>query len=293
MENIRRHMPQYPLNHAGQPSGIGLRAPHFEEVLREKPPVGFLEAHSENYFRAGSVPFEYLMRCRETYPVSLHGVGLSLGSADGVSEDHLRKLKQLVLSVEPALVSDHISWSRIGGVAVPDLLPLPLTKEALDILCANIDRTQDFLERTILVENPSACLAFTDAEMTEPEFITQALRRTGCGLLLDVNNIHVGAGNLGFDPFSYIDALPQDLAIGEIHLAGFQENIVDGKALLVDAHNHPVYDAVWPLYRHALARFGDVPTLVEWDNDLPALSVLVAEAAKADLIRKNFHARAS
>lgn len=274
-------------------SGIGLRAAHFKDILEQKPPVGFLEAHSENYFRAGGLPFEQLMECRKIYPVSLHGVGLSLGSADGVSEDHLKKLKTLVDAVDPALVSEHISWSRLGAIAVPDLLPLPLTGESFDIVAANISRTQDFLGRAILVENPSACLAFTGAEMPESAFLSALCARTGCGLLLDVNNVYVSACNIGFVPEIYIDEIPLGI-VREIHLAGHQVNAVGDREMLVDAHNKPVCDAVWSLYAHALKRFGDMPTLIEWDNDLPALSVLTGEAKKADALRKEIsHAKAA
>jgi len=274
------------------PTGIGLRAPHVDDVLAEKPAVGFVEAHSENYFRLGSIPFEQLMACRETYPVSLHGVGLSLGSADGVQDAHLQKLAELVAAVNPALVSEHISWGATAHKAVPDLLPLPLTAEALDILCANISRVQDKLKRHILVENPSSYLAFTGAEMGEPQFITDLIRRTGCGLLLDINNIHVSAHNLGFDAEAYLNALPQGI-VGEIHLAGYHVNKLDGGEIFIDAHNHAVSDGVWALYKKALQRFGDAPTLVEWDSDLPPLEQLVAEAQKADAIRAAFHVKAA
>lgn len=269
---------------ADAPTGIGLRPPHMAEVAKTKPRTGFLEAHSENYFRIGSRPFEDLLECREHYPVSLHGVGLSLGSADGVSQEHLQKLKILADIVDPAMVSEHISWSGYHGRSVPDLLPLPMTEEALKAICANIDHVQEFLNRVILVENPSSYLAFDHADMEETEFIAEVAKRTGCGLLLDVNNIAVSAHNMGFDAKAYLDALPIGI-VGEYHLAGYQANDADGDKIFIDAHNHPVYDAVWALYRHALARFGDAPTLVEWDADIPPLATLLAEAGKADVIR--------
>lgn len=268
-------------------SGIGLRHPHMADVLTQKPDVGFLEAHSENYFRIGGVPFDNLMRCRENYAISLHGVGLSLGSADGVKEAHAQKLKALVDLVDPVMVSEHISWSGHGTQAVPDLLPLPLTLEALDITCRNIDRIQEVLGRQIFVENPSCYISFpADDGMTEPAFIAEIVKRTGSKLLLDVNNIAVSAHNLGYDPLHYIRDLPRDI-VGEMHLAGYQVNKVDGEDVLIDAHNHPVYDGVWDLYEAALAHFDNTPTLLEWDSDLPPLSVLVAEAAKADALRHN------
>lgn len=265
-------------------TGIGLRAAHTDDIIAQRPAVGFLEGHSENYFRIGSAPFEHLMECRAHYPVSLHGVGLSLGSAEGVSDTHLEKLKTLVDIVQPALVSEHISWSMANGVSVPDLLPLPMTGEALDAIAANITRVQDKLQRAILVENPSSYLAFKGQEMQEPEFIAALAKKTGCGLLLDVNNIAVSAHNMGFDALAYLNAIPKDI-VGEIHLAGYQVNHAEGIEVFIDAHNHPVYDGVWQLYDAALQRFGDIPTIVEWDADLPALSRLVAEAEKADAAR--------
>lgn len=265
-------------------TGIGLRAPHTEQLLRERPACGFLEAHAENYFRIGGIPFEQLMKARETWPVSLHGVGLSLGSAEGVDPAHLDKLAALAARVEPVLVSEHISWSASDGRSVPDLLPLPMTGEALETLCRNIDAVQHRLKRPILVENPSSYLAFADGEMTEPQFIAEVARRTGCGILLDVNNIHVSAHNIGFDAVAYLEALPPGI-VGEIHLAGYQVNAANGAEIFIDAHNHAVHEPVWSLYRAALRRFGDTPTLVEWDADLPDLQELLAEAAKADAIR--------
>lgn len=269
---------------AGIKTGIGLRGANTAEVIGTRPSVGFLEGHSENYFRIGGAPFEQLMKCRETYPVSLHGVGLSLGSAGGVSAEHLQKLKTLVDIVQPALVSEHVSWNAADGKTLPDLLPLPMTHEALETICANISHVQDTLQRKILVENPSSYLRFAGQEMAEPAFMAEVAKTTGCGTLLDVNNIAVSAHNMNFDAAAYIDALPLGI-VGEIHLAGYQVNRIGTDSIFIDAHNHAVYDGVWDLYAQALARFGDIPTLVEWDADLPPLSLLVAEAAKADAIR--------
>lgn len=269
---------------AGLATGIGLRTPHAEEIISTKPEAGFMEGHAENYFRIGGAPFEQLMKVRETYPVSLHGVGLSLGSADGVSDEHLQKLKALADIVDPVLVSEHISWSTANGKSIPDLLPLPMTREALKILAANISHVQDTLKRAILVENPSSYLSFRGAELEEPAFIAQLARETGCGLLLDVNNIQVSAHNMSFDAKAYIEALPKGIT-GEIHLAGYHVNKLDDGDIYIDAHNHAVHDGVWDLYRFALERLGDIPTLVEWDADLPELSRLVGEAQKADKIR--------
>lgn len=269
---------------AGIKTGIGLRRPHVAEIISTRPDVGFIEGHSENYFRIGGAPFEQLMKAREAYPVSLHGVGLSLGSAGGVSEEHLFKLKALIDIVQPALVSEHVSWSVADGKAVPDLLPLPMTREALETICANISHVQDMLQRQILVENPSSYLRFAGQEMAEPAFLAAVAKTTGCGILLDVNNIAVSAHNMNFDAAAYIDALPKGI-VGEIHLAGYQVNTVGDESIFIDAHNHAVYDEVWDLYALALSRFGDAPTLVEWDADLPSLPLLVAEAAKADAVR--------
>jgi len=283
MQNFRHISSEIP-ELAKTSSGIGLREIHYEDVLAQKPAVGFLEAHSENFFRIGGVPFQYLMKCRELYSVSLHGVGLSLGSADGVRDAHLAKLKTLVGHIEPAQVSEHISWSGIGGTAVPDLLPLPMTNEALNTVTANIQKVQDSLQRRILVENASSYLSFKDSEMTEPAFLAEVVRRTGCGLLLDINNIHVSAHNLGFNPIEYLRQIPKE-AVGEIHLAGYQVNRVGEHEVFIDAHNHAVYETVWNLYATALHMFGDTQTLIEWDSEIPALEVLVAEAYKADAIR--------
>ena len=273
-----------PKNLVDVSTGIGLRAAHTDKIIATKPAAGFLEGHSENYFRIGGAPFEHLMKCRESYPISLHGVGLSLGTAGGVSETHLQKLKTLVDIVEPALVSEHISWSTADGKTVPDLLPLPMTKEALKSIAANIAQVQDVLKRPILVENPSSYLAFAGQEMAEPAFIAELVKATGCGLLLDVNNIHVSAHNMNFNAKAYIEAIPQGI-VGEIHLAGYQVNKAGGHEIFIDAHNHAVYDGVWDLYKLALARFGDIPTLIEWDADLPSLARLVEEAHKADTLR--------
>lgn len=269
---------------AGIRAGIGLRSAHAAEMISSRPAVGFIEAHSENYFRIGGAPFEQLVRARESYPLSLHGVGLSLGSAGGVSADHLQKLKTLVDIVQPDLVSEHVSWNAADGKALPDLLPLPMTREALGAICANINHVQDVLQRKILVENPSSYLRFAGQEMAEPAFLAEVAKTTGCGILLDVNNIAVSAHNMNFDAAAYIDTLPQGI-VGEIHLAGYQVNTIGDGSIFIDAHNHAVYDGVWDLYAQALARFGDVPTLVEWDADLPLLPLLVAEAAKADAVR--------
>jgi uncharacterized protein (UPF0276 family) len=257
-------------------AGIGLRAPHHREVLEAPPDVGWLEVHSENFFGMGGETLRVLEAVRARYPLSLHGVGLSLGSSDELSLQHLKKLKALVERVQPAAVSEHLCWSSVNGQFLNDLLPLPYTKEALHGVCERVARTQDFLGRSILVENVSSYLRFAGADIPEWEFVAAVARRTGCGILLDVNNIYVNATNHGFDPLAYLAAIPAD-RVGEIHLAGYE--VEDG--LLLDTHGRPVHEPVWDLYAQALSRFGPLPTLIEWDNDIPALDVLVAEAHKA------------
>ena len=269
-------------------AGIGLRAPHYREILATLPPVGWMEVHSENYFGAGGQPLHYLEAIRADYPISLHGVGMSLGSADGVDRQHLRRLKQLIERIEPAVVSDHLCWGAIGGRHLNDLLPMPHTEEALAVVCAHVGEVQDFLGRQILVENVSSYLQFSESCMAEWDFVAALAQRTGCGLVLDVNNIYVSAVNHGFDALRYLRAIPP-AAVQEIHLAGFDE----GEFCLIDTHGKPVSDDVWVLYQHALARFGAVPTLIEWDTDLPQLDVLLSEAATADRYLKTSHARAA
>jgi len=271
----------YPTGNAGgllpARAGIGLRDPHHRQVVAELPAVGWLEVHSENFFGPGGEPLRILDAARRHYPVSLHGVGMSLGSSDELSRRHLGKLKTLAERIEPAAISEHLCWSSINGCFLNDLLPLPYTEEALSHVAARIDRMQEVLGRTIMIENVSSYVRFAGATLEEWEFLAEVSRRTGCGILLDVNNIHVSASNHGFDPMVYLRGIPRD-AVGEIHLAGYAE--VDD--FLVDTHSRPVQDVVWRLYAAALERFGSVATLIEWDNDIPPLEVLVGEAAKAD-----------
>jgi uncharacterized protein (UPF0276 family) len=260
-------------------AGIGLRAPHQHEVLAAPPAVGWLEVHSENYFADGGPALAHLERARERYPISLHGVGLSLGSTDPLNTAHLRKLKALAARIEPALVSEHLSWSSVDRRFLNDLLPLPYTEEALEHICTRIAQVQDFLGRRMLVENISSYLQFSHSTIPEWDFVAEISRRAGCGILLDVNNIYVSASNHRFDPLQYLRAIPAQ-AVGEIHLAGHESK----GGTLIDTHSRPVCDAVWVLYREALDRFGAVPALIEWDNDIPELRVLVGEAHKADAI---------
>ncbi|HEX9178955.1 MAG TPA: DUF692 domain-containing protein [Burkholderiales bacterium] len=256
--------------------GIGLRAPHYRELLERRPDVGWLEVHSENYFGAGGQPLHFLERVREHYPVSLHGVGLSLGSVDSLDRNHLRKLRALADRIEPAMVSEHLCWGSFGGRHLNDLVPLPCTEEALEVVAAHIREAQDFLGREILIENVSSYLQFAHSAIPEWEFLVEAARRGGCGILLDVNNIYVSSVNHGFDAARYLRAVPVPL-VREMHLAGFDR----GQHCLIDTHGRRVAEPVWALYGEALARFGPVPTLIEWDTDLPALDVLVGEAQRA------------
>ena len=261
-------------------AGIGLRFQHHRAVLQEKPAVGWLEVHPENYM-GGGTPLAYLDAARRDYPLSIHGVGLSLGSADGLDERHLARLRRLVERTEPGLVSEHLAWSAVGGTHFADLLPLPLTEEALALVCCNVEITQDFLGRDILLENASSCLRYRHSTIPEWEFIAAVAARTGCGILCDVNNIFVSASNHGFDPRRYLRALPRE-RIGEIHLAGHKRReLDDGRAIRIDDHGSRVCREVWALYAEALALFGRVPSLIEWDTDVPPLAVLLEEAAQA------------
>ena len=266
-------------------AGIGLRAKHYREVVATRPPVGWFEVHSENYFGAGGPPHYYLEQVRRNYPLSLHGVGLSLGSADELNRTHLEKLKALIQRYEPGLVSDHLSWSSVDGRYLNDLLPLPYTEESLRHVAARVSAAQDFLGREILIENPSSYLQYRHSDMGEAEFLAELSVRSGCGILLDVNNIHVSASNHGFDAQAYLRAIPP-ARVREIHLAGHTVNQYPEGEILIDTHNACVCDAVWALYRDALTHVGPVPTLIEWDTDLPALSVLLDEARKAEAIQE-------
>lgn len=273
-------------------AGIGLRAEHYDAVLETRLPVGWLEVHSENYFGAGGKPLAVLEQARAHYPLSLHGVGLSLGSTDPLDASHLAKLKQLIRRFEPALVSEHLSWGSVGGRFLNDLLPLPYTEEALQHLIARVSQVQDALGRQILIENISSYLEYTESSLTEWDFLAQLAQRAGCGVLLDVNNIYVSACNHGFDPSVYLRAIPRHV-VQEIHLAGFTVKRFEDGEILIDTHNQPVCPAVWALYRQAIQYLGPIPTLIEWDSDLPELAVLVDEARQADAIMEDCHARAA
>ncbi len=269
--------------------GVGLRAPHHDWVMDERPSVGFFEVHSENFFAPGGPGRELLDNLREDYPISLHGVGLSLGSADALDAAHLAQLACLVARVQPALVSEHVCWGAYAGRHYNDLLPLPYTEEALDLMVQRVQQVQETLGRTILVENVSSYIQFTHSTLHEWEFLAELARRSGCGLLLDVNNVHVNSVNHGFDAHAFLAGIPGS-AVGEMHLAGFTRKHGLGGDLLIDSHNRRVDEAVWTLYAEAVRRFGARPTLVEWDQDLPDFEVLLDEARMAT---EHMHANAT
>ncbi|MEO8753190.1 MAG: DUF692 domain-containing protein [Casimicrobiaceae bacterium] len=260
-------------------AGIGLRAPHVQQVLATRPPVPWFEIHSENYFAEGGPVLATLERIRADYPLALHGVGLSLGSTDPLDRAHLAKLKRLADRIAPAAVSEHLCWSSVAGRHFNDLLPLPYTEEALAHVCERVAAVQEFLGRELLVENVSAYYAFPEATIPEYEFVAAVAARTGCRLLVDVNNIYVNARNHGIDPHAWLAAIPP-AAVAEIHLAGFDAT----GPVVIDTHGAPVAPEVWTLFERAVARFGRVPTLIEWDTDIPAFAVLEREAATAQAI---------
>jgi uncharacterized protein (UPF0276 family) len=264
-------------------AGIGLRFQHHKAVAETRPDIDWLEVHTENYMGGGK-PIAYLEAIRADYPISLHGVGVSLGSAEDLDAVHLERIRQIAERIEPALVSEHLSWSVVDGRYLADLLPLPMTEEALDIVCRHVDQAQAYLRRGILLENPSTYLRWRHSTIPEWEFLAAVASRTGCGILCDVNNIYVSAANHGWDPSAYLAALPP-AAIGEIHLAGHSvRELEDGQVLRIDDHGSCVIPDVWAVYTEALAHFGPVPTLIEWDTNIPALEVLLGEASRAEVL---------
>lgn len=263
-------------------SGVGLKPEHIDEILRDRPALGFFEIHAENYMGAGGPPHRRLEAIRALYPLSLHGVGLSIGSPGPLDREHLGRLAALAARYQPGLFSEHLAWSTHESDYLNDLLPLPYTRETLASVCEHIDQVQEALGRRMLLENPSTYVVFEESTISETDFIREVAARTGCGLLLDVSNVLVSATNHGFDPLAYLDAFPLD-HVGEIHLAGFAEARDDSDhPVLIDSHDSPVRDQVWDLYSQTIARRGPVPTLVEWDNDVPEWSVLLDEARRAE-----------
>jgi uncharacterized protein (UPF0276 family) len=261
-------------------AGIGLRFPHHRVVAETRPDVPWFEVHTENYM-GGGTPLRYLETIRRDHAISLHGVGLSLGSAEGLDRPHLKRMRDVIARIEPGLVSEHLSWSIAGGIYLADLLPLPMTEEALDVVCRNVDETQDVLGCRILVENPSSYLQYTHSTIPEWEFLSAVNERTGCGVLCDVNNIYVSACNHGWDASAYLAAVPK-AAVKEIHLAGHAVKEIGGRTLRIDDHGSRVSPEVWRLYEEALTRFGRVPTLIEWDTNIPDFAVLQEEAFQAE-----------
>jgi len=261
-------------------AGVGLRGVHHAE-WDARPACGWLEAHAENYFADGGPLPALLESLHRDYPLSLHGVGLGLGSCEPLDQDHLARLAALVRRHQPEVVSEHLCWGSADGVHFNDLLPLPFTEESLTLLCARVDKLQSALGRSVLIEHLASYLNFPESTLAETQFLTELAQRTGCGLLLDLNNLHVNAINHGLDPQTFLRSLPA-AAIGEIHLAGHTPVKLDGETVLIDTHGSTVDEAVWALYRDALRLIGPRPTLIEWDTDIPSLAVLLAEATRAD-----------
>lgn len=257
-------------------AGLGLRSQHYRHILEEEPAIAWFEVLTENYFGAGGLPHHYLQAVRDRYPITFHGVGMSLGATDPLNRDYLARLRELTVRYEPVWISDHIAWISSDGAYVHDLLPLPYTEDCLRHLVQRISQVQEYLGERMLVENPSTYLQFDGEDMSEPEFMRELAQEADCYLLLDVNNVHVSATNHGFDAATYVDAMPAS-RVREIHLAGYEEH----ENYLFDTHGKPVHEPVWDLYRRALRRLGPVPTLIEWDTDIPAFDVMAEEAHKA------------
>ena len=268
-----------------QRAGVGLKPEHYRAILDSEPEIGFFEIHAENYMGAGGPPHRYLEAVRARYPLSIHGVALSIGAERDLDREHLQRLRALCRRYEPILFSEHLAWSSHGATYLNDLLPLPYTEQTLDRVCAHVSQVQESLGRRMLLENPATYVSFACSTIPETEFLAAIASRTGCGLLLDVNNVYVSSVNHGFDPYAYLGTLPA-AAVAEIHLAGFAEREDSAnRRLLIDDHGSTVRQAVWDLYAFAAGRFGSVPTLIEWDNALPDWSTLHAEAGRADLVR--------
>jgi len=265
-------------------AGLGLKPEHLDEILTTEPDIGFFEVHAENYMGDGGAPHHALAEIVARYPLSLHGVGLSIGAERPLDKAHLARLKALVERYRPQSFSEHLAWSTHESGFLNDLLPLPYTKQTLERVSAHVDEVQQTVGRRMLLENPSTYILFEDSTIDEIDFLDTIAERTGCGLLLDVNNVMVSAVNHRLDAFAYIDRFPVE-RVGEIHLAGYDETVDGaGDRLLIDAHNSTVADDVFSLYRHTIGRTGPVPTLIEWDNDVPAFAVLLAEATRAEAV---------
>lgn len=270
-------LPKWQLPTTVKGAGIGLRSVHYQYIITEKPKVNWFEVISDNYFYAGGLPLYYLEKIRQDYPINLHSVGMSLGSTDPLNFDYLRKLKKLAARIEPDFVSDHLSWISVNGHYLNDLIPLIYTEKVIEDVASRILQVQEFLGRRILVENPSPYLRYTDSTLSEWDFIQEVVERADCYLLLDINNVYVNAINNQFDPLEYLNGIPKT-RVKQMHLAGYE----DKGNYLLDTHGHPVHPPVWELYKAALSRFGAIPTLIEWDTDIPDFEVLMAEAEKAE-----------
>ncbi|MDS9468967.1 DUF692 domain-containing protein [Paracoccus sp. MBLB3053] len=263
--------------------GLGFKSEHFDDIRAHRPDLGFFEVHAENYMGGGGVPHRQLAALRADYEISLHGVGLSIGGPDPLDRAHLARLRHLIEEYHPESFSEHLAWSSHGGAYLNDLLPLPYTDETLTIVCDHVDEVQQSLGCRMLLENPSSYVTFAESTLPETRFLAEVVRRTGCGLLLDINNVFVSAANLRTDPRHYLADFPMQ-AVGEIHLGGHAEEALPSGPLLIDDHGSPVADPVWALYRETIAQIGPKPTLIEWDNDVPDFPVLMAEARRADQI---------
>ena len=262
--------------------GLGFKPQHFAQMMATDA-IGFIEVHAENYMGDGGAPHAMLAALRDRHALSIHGIGLSIGSAQGLDRAHLARLRALIARYQPHSFSEHLAWSSHGAAWLNDLLPLPYTPQSLATICAHVDQVQDSLGRQMLLENPATYVTFASSTLSETDFLTELVRRTGCGLLLDINNVFVSATNHRFDARAYLDDFPL-FAVGEIHLAGHDSEDLPSGPLLIDSHGAPVAAPVWAVYAQVLARTGPLPTLIEWDNDLPDFATLLAEADRAQAI---------
>jgi len=268
-------------------SGIGLRQPHYQEFLEKKPNIGWVEVHSENFFAKGGASLHILEKVRDSYDLSFHGVGLSIGSVDKIKTDHLRKLKELVDKFKPFLVSEHLSWNSVNGIFLNDLLPIPYNNETFSLICNKVDQIQQYLGREILIENPSTYLNFKESNIDEAVFLNNLAEKTHCGILLDVNNIFVTCSNNRINPLSYLEQIDSNY-IKEIHLAGHAYSTQHH--ILIDTHDNFVCDEVWQLYESTIKKHGAKPSLLEWDANLPSLDALILESKKSEIIMSKYHA---
>ncbi|WP_088727520.1 DUF692 domain-containing protein [Thioclava sp. IC9] len=269
-------------------AGLGFKPEHFPAISETKPDLGFFEIHAENYMGAGGMPHAMLERLRADYALSVHGVGLSIGGPDPLDRDHLARLKALCDRYDPESFSEHLAWASHGGVWMHDLLPLPYTAETLALICDHVDEVQEHLGRRMLLENPATYVLFDNSEIPETEFLTEISQRTGCGLLLDVNNVFVSCVNHRQDPRAYLEAFPLN-RVGEVHLAGHEEEELPSGPLLIDSHGREVTEPVWSLYAETVSKTGPLPSLIEWDNDVPDYATLMAEAKRASMILSGDH----